>query len=99
MQTGGGTTESKPYPTKLLRGEIPNDTTLKDVSMNDHMFVCVLGSNSWMYCWGNNANGQLGNNSGNSIESQPVAIVRGAIPSGENIAYMETGGKLHLCAQ
>ena len=75
---------------KAVYGEgLLNGLTIKSlVSGNDHS--CVIASDSNAYCWGNNANGNLGNNS-TSNSQYPVAVYKSGVLNGLTVKSIFTG--------
>lgn len=92
-QLGNGGFANSYTPTALSQGAIPAGVTPKAIDSN-----CMLGSNAWVYCWGYNAYGMLGNGTGTN-SSTPVALSRGAIPASVTITAIAAGGEGgHKCA-
>lgn len=86
-ELGTSDTQEKYVPTKMKRGAIPAGVTIRAVSIGaEGSFVCVLGSNGWVYCSGYN-NYTLGDGT-NINRKEPVAILRGSIPAGETITQI-----------
>lgn len=52
--------------------------------------TCALAEDGWVYCWGGNWGGQLGNGT-QSDSLLPVAISRGDIPTGATILKVSSG--------
>lgn len=57
---------------------------------------CVVASDNQAYCWGYNAQGQLGNNS-ITLSTVPVAVNTAGALAGKTIDSI-SGGNLHTCA-
>ena len=94
-QLGNGTTTaSQLTPVAISQGTIPSGATIRQVTTGQY-FSCALASDNWVYCWGNNANAQLGN--GTATTSTPVAVSQGVIPSGASILQVVSGSQ-HSCA-
>ncbi|MDN5819600.1 MAG: hypothetical protein L0H38_02500, partial [bacterium] len=89
--TGGGNSQ----PEKVVRGAIPSGATIKQVSVGGEE-SCAIASDDWLYCWGKNTYGGLGDNS-TTTRSSPVKLSRGAISSGVTIKAVSVGEE-HACA-
>lgn len=77
-------------PTKVPQGAMPVGVKVRQVAAGrDHS--CAVGSDAKVYCWGNNANGQLGTGD-NTSSSAPVAVLQGAIPAGVTAQQVFTSG-------
>lgn len=59
-------------------------------------FICGVTNTAKVYCWGNNSNGQLGNNSTTS-SAVPVAVDTSGVLSGKTIKFVSSG-TYHACA-
>ncbi len=92
---GDGTTTARLVPTRMVNGVIPTGVTIAQMSAGGN-HTCALGSNGTIYCWGYNANGQLGRGNTTSSNS-PVVTVQGAIPSGTTVTKLTAGGS-NTCA-
>lgn len=95
-QLGDGTTTGRLTPVAVLQGAIPAGVTAVSL-MTGNFHNCIIGSDTRVYCWGNNSAGQLGDGTGTS-KSSPVALAQGAIPNGVTIAQLAGGGS-HTCAR
>ena len=93
LGTGNTTDSSIPVATKL--GEIPPTVTILQLAVKAN-HACVLTSNGRAYCWGNNEDGQLGNNATTNALT-PVAVHQGQIPAGVSLTQITTGSN-HTCA-
>ena len=71
-------------PVAVPQGAIPAGVTLTSVSPGDG-HTCAIGSDNQAYCWGLNYSGELGDGT-TTISFDPVAVSRGAIPSGVTFA-------------
>lgn len=82
-QLGNGTTTSNLTPIKVIKGEYPGTTYLGDDPNNKIISVSAgygyslaIDENGFVYTWGNNSYGQLGNNS--TVASNiPVKVNKG----------------------
>ena len=72
-------------PTATLSGALPSGA-IKQISAGMAHY-CVIASDDWVYCWGMNSYGGLGDNT-TTDKYSPVAISRGAIPNGVTIKQL-----------
>ena len=87
---GTGSTSGALTPVAVAQGAIPAGIGLKYLSVGGSYHVCSVATNDWIYCWGSNANAQLG--TGNTTDAlSPVAVSQGAIPAGTKIDRIEAG--------
>lgn len=92
-QIGDTTTVQKNVPTAVSVAGVLGGKTITDISAG-YYHTCAIGSNL-PYCWGYNADGELGNNlTGNS--SVPVAVDATAALSGKTVSAVSTG-TYHAC--
>ncbi len=75
-QLGDNTTTARTSPTLVLNGAGPG--TYKYLSVGT-FHVCGIGTNDRAYCWGNNTQGELGDNTV-SQRNTPVLVLNGAGP-------------------
>ena len=94
-QLGNGDTVDSSMPVAISQGAIPSGATIRQLSAGLR-HVCVIASDNWVYCWGENNRGQLGDNSVDR-RNTPVALNRGNIPTGATIREITTGAE-HTCA-
>lgn len=71
-QLGNSSTISSPAPVAVYTGGVLSGVTLTQISAGNG-FTCALASSGAAYCWGGNANGELGNNS-TAQSNVPVAV-------------------------
>jgi alpha-tubulin suppressor-like RCC1 family protein len=91
----GSVTGNQSAPVAVLRGEMPPEVTFRQIALgNDH--ACAIASNNKAYCWGDGADGQLGNGS-TSDHNAPVAVLEGAMPAGATFRQI-TAGDDFTCA-
>ena len=95
-QLGNGTNNNASIPIAIAQGAIPAGVYLTQIQ-SAGMFTCGLGSNGWVYCWGQNHGGQLGNGT-NHNKLVPTQILQGAIPNGVLIKQISASGNIHSCA-
>jgi alpha-tubulin suppressor-like RCC1 family protein len=90
LGNGGTTSSSRPVQVSGVGGSgILNGATAIAVGGNDH--VCALVSGGTVDCWGNNADGELGNGT-LTASATPVAV------SGLSGATAVAAGEYHTCA-
>jgi prepilin-type N-terminal cleavage/methylation domain-containing protein len=96
-QLGNGTTGgSNSTPTAVVMSGVLAGKITKAVSTKGAS-VCVIASDDNAYCWGNNQNGQLGNNSASAFANAPVAVATSGVLSGKTIKTISVGIS-HACA-
>ena len=88
-QLGNNSTTDANFPVAVVQGAVPASVKFTSVSIG-YTHACGLGTDSKVYCWGYNGNGQLGNNS-TTDSHVPVAVSQGAIPSGIDIKSISLG--------
>ncbi|WP_412745437.1 fibronectin type III domain-containing protein [Krasilnikovia sp. MM14-A1004] len=94
-QLGDGS--SGPYrgtPAAVTTGALPGGVTLTRLSAG-FAHTCGLGSDDWVYCWGFDGIGQLGDGGSTSVAA-PVAVAAGAIPGGVTFTQVSSGS-MHTC--
>ncbi|WP_412471163.1 hypothetical protein [Halobacteriovorax sp. RT-2-4] len=82
----GNTTTLTTTPTAVNGG-----LTFTDIGVGDH-FTCGLATDSKIYCWGLDSQGQLGNDTSYTSSSTPVEVVGGAVWTSLSV------GASHVCA-
>jgi len=100
-QVGDGTSgNTRNKPTKVDTTGALSDLAIKQISTGSNHACAIAGdagsNNDWVYCWGQNTNGKLGDGSTNN-SNVPVAVSRGAIPIGATIKQISAGSN-HTCA-
>jgi alpha-tubulin suppressor-like RCC1 family protein len=78
----------------VTSGVLSGKTITQIAAGGDH--TCALDTAGKVYCWGDNDNGQLGNNSTTNT-SVPVAVVTSGVLSGKTVTQI-TGGYNTTCA-
>ena len=97
-QLGNNSTVSSADPVAVSTAGLLAGKTVTALSVGD-THACVIASDGNAYCWGNNANGQLGDSqvcgTGNCLV--PVAVSKAVALSGKTVLSISAGG-LHTCA-
>ncbi len=88
-QLGDNSTTNRETPVAIDRGAIPLGATITQVSTGGS-HSCAIASDNWVYCWGLNDDGQLGDNTKNQRRT-PVALNRGVIPTTATIKQVTSG--------
>ncbi|MDR0591421.1 MAG: IPT/TIG domain-containing protein, partial [Candidatus Nomurabacteria bacterium] len=86
----GPATAASNTPVKVSQGAIPANATIKKLAIGQDG-GCVIASDDWAYCWGRNADGQVGNPSASSPQRTPIALNHDNIPSGAKIVDLSMG--------
>jgi alpha-tubulin suppressor-like RCC1 family protein len=94
-ELGNGSTTQSNVPVAVSTSGVLSGKTLIQVSGGSD-FTCALDSAGSAYCWGLNANGELGNGS-TTGSSVPVAVTTTGALSGKTLTQISVGG-LHACA-
>ena len=89
-QLGIGNTTTKSTPTKVSYSNLPSGVYLKKFGKNMLNHNCAIGSDDWLYCWGQGASGELGNGA-SSNSTRPVAMLRGDIPTSSTVLSVAAG--------
>src|ERR1044071_645670 len=84
---GNGTTSANPQSTPVL---VSGGLTLAGISAGTY-HACALTGPGAAYCWGDNANGELGNNS-TTASNVPVAVTSSGVLSGVTLVQITAGG-------
>jgi alpha-tubulin suppressor-like RCC1 family protein len=79
-QLGNNSTTSSPVPVAVNTSGVLNGKTVTQLGMG-YNGVCVVTSDGGAYCWGNNSNGQLGNNS-TTQSLVPIAVDTSGVLNG-----------------
>ncbi len=91
---GDNTTTDRSSPVAVAQGAIPAGLTIRQLSAGGS-FTCAIATDYKPYCWGDNTNGQLGDNT-TTQRLTPVAVLQGAMPA--TIVMQITTGTSHTCA-
>lgn len=93
-QLGTGNTINRTTPTPVSKSGALSGLTILSVSASEN-HTCVLASDNYAYCWGDNGDGQLG--TGNTTNyTSPVAVTRTGALSGLSILQIAAGER-HTC--
>lgn len=98
-ELGSGTTGNSTTPVSVATVRSRNILPYKSaqsIAQGQGGVTCGVFSDQWVYCWGNNATGQVGSGSA-PTQTTPIAIARGAIPTGVTLRQVAVGGQ-HACA-
>jgi alpha-tubulin suppressor-like RCC1 family protein len=85
-QLGNASTTSTDVPATVNTGGVLNSKTLTQISSSDN-HTCALDSTGAAYCWGSDANGQLGNASTTSTDV-PVTVNTSGLLSGRTVTQI-----------
>ncbi len=94
-QLGDNSTTQRLTPVAVAQGALPAGATIRQLA-SGYSHTCALASDNKAYCWGYNANGQLGDNS-TTRRLTPVAVAQGTMPTGATIRQLASG-YYHTCA-
>jgi alpha-tubulin suppressor-like RCC1 family protein len=94
-QLGNNSTNTSTVPVQVDTTGVLSGKTIKQISSGGN-HTCAISSDNNAYCWGNNSNGQLGNNSTNT-STVPVQVDTTGVLSGKTIKQISSGGN-HTCA-
>jgi alpha-tubulin suppressor-like RCC1 family protein len=94
-QLGNNSTVSSSVPVPVYTGGALSGVTLVQVVAGNG-YTCALDSDGVAFCWGYNADGELGNNS-TANSSVPVAVNTAGVLSGQTLTEL-TAGQYAACA-
>lgn len=94
-QVGNGGNVEVGSPSLVQQGARPDGVYFTTLSAGDE-FACGTASDGEAYCWGLNAEGQLGDGT-NTTTGAPVRVAQGDVPSGVRLVQI-SGGVAHTCA-
>ncbi|MEO5949512.1 MAG: hypothetical protein ABIP74_03840 [Candidatus Saccharimonas sp.] len=103
-QVGDGTTTQRNLPTKVVNTGVLSGKTITSISQDGYYTIasgalehaCVVASGG-VYCWGDNNDGQLGDNS-TVDRTTPVAVVASGVLNGHTVQDVKVGLR-HSCAR
>lgn len=91
LGNGPGVTGNQASPTEVV---LPGGVTFTSISAGE-WHTCARGSNGRAYCWGWDAQGQVGNGAASSADvPQPAEVT---LPVGVTVSSVVSGGR-HSCA-
>ncbi len=93
-QLGNNSTTQSNVPVAVNTTGVLSGKTIRSVSVG-MLYACAIASDNQVYCWGNNTNGKLGNNS-TAQSLVPVAVTTTGALSGKTIRSVATGNN-HAC--
>jgi prepilin-type N-terminal cleavage/methylation domain-containing protein len=88
---GNNSTSNSSVPVAVSTAGVLSGKVVKEMFTNEGSYICVLDTDNNLYCWGYNANGQLGNNS-TTNSSVPVAVSTAGVLSGKTVKEVRLGG-------
>jgi alpha-tubulin suppressor-like RCC1 family protein len=95
-ELGNGSTTSSSVPVAVVTSGVLSGVTLSEITAG-FFFTCALSTTGAVYCWGFNADGELGNNStGNS--SVPVAVSTSGVLAGVMVTQITADSGFNACA-
>jgi alpha-tubulin suppressor-like RCC1 family protein len=71
--------------------------TLAQISAGESV-TCAVGTAGAAYCWGDGADGALGDGSGSGLAYVPVAVDTGGVLAGKALVQVSVGAQFHVCA-
>ena len=83
-------------PTAVDTSGVLSGKTISSISAGA-FYTCAIASDNNAYCWGQNDNGQLGDNSSGTDRLAPVAVNTSGVFSGKTILAISTA-TTHTCA-
>jgi prepilin-type N-terminal cleavage/methylation domain-containing protein len=88
---GNNSTSNSSVPVAVSTAGVLSGKAVEELFTGEGSHICALTTDKNVYCWGYNANGQLGNNS-TTNSSVPVAVSTAGVLSGKTIKKMQLGG-------
>jgi alpha-tubulin suppressor-like RCC1 family protein len=95
-ELGNNRTTSSSVPVAVVTSGALSGVTLTQI-VAGFFFTCALGSTGAVYCWGFNADGELGNNS-TTNSSVPVAVSTSGVLSGVAVTQITANSGYNVCA-
>jgi len=96
-QLGDGTNTDKDTPVLINGGDLAGKTvaTLKAGGTYNNGLTCAVDVSGWLYCWGRNNEGQLGD--GTTTNKNVPTLINGGALAGKTTVLV-VGGYRHTCA-
>ena len=88
-QLGNGTWTTAPSALEMVSGQMPSAVSFQSIDAGTYT-GCGVGTDAWVYCWGQGQRGGLGNGTA-TTEYSPQAIVQGALPGGTSFTAVSAG--------
>ncbi|MCL2174355.1 IPT/TIG domain-containing protein, partial [Candidatus Saccharibacteria bacterium] len=95
-QLGDGTLNNKSTPVAVNTAGVLNGKIITQIAAGD-FHTCALDSTGKAYCWGQNTNGQVGDNSSGNNRTTPVAVNTTGVLNGKTLVQISLG-QYHTCA-
>jgi len=98
-ELGNGSTSDSLVPVGVDTGGTLKDKTILSISAGEY-HTCAIDVGGKAYCWGGNANGQIGNGFKDAINPvvSPVAVNTNSLLAGDRIFKSIAAGESHTCA-
>ena len=95
-ELGNGTTTSSSTPVAVSTSGVLSGVILTQITAG-YYFTCALSSTGSVYCWGRNAEGELGNGT-TTASGTPVAVSTSGVLAGISITQITSDASLSECA-
>ena len=95
-ELGNGSTASSRVPVAVVTSGVLAGVTLTQITAG-FFFTCALSTTGAVYCWGFNADGELGNNS-TTNSSVPVAVSTSGVLAGVTVTQITADSGYNACA-
>ena len=95
-ELGDGSNANSSVPTAVDTSGTLSGKTLTQITTGAGFTTCALDSAGAAYCWGYNAQGELGDGT-TTPSSVPVAVDTSGVLAGKTLTQI-TAGQLHVCA-
>ena len=95
-ELGNNSTASSTVPVAVTTSGVLSGVILTQI-VAGYFFTCALSSTGAVYCWGFNADGELGNNS-TTNSSVPVPVSTSGVLSGTSITQITADSGYNACA-
>lgn len=95
---GNGNTTKQAIPTAVSTDSDLFDVTIKSISKGT-THTCAIASDDWVYCWGNNTNGRLGDDTTTTRNKAVWITSNGAVDYDDGDRFMQVvAGSDSTCA-